>query len=56
MWIADNDVFALACDDAVPFPCADCAADGVQCRAGHFRQVLTCDGKIDLDPIVYLAS
>ena len=39
MGITDSDVFTLAFDDPVAFPCAERAADGVQRRARHLGYV-----------------
>ena len=50
-----GDLFALAGYQAIFFPLAQCAADGVQRGAGHLGQVLAGEVKIDQNTMIQFA-
>src|SRR5690606_8842930 len=54
--VADEEFLAAALDDALGFPGAEQARDGVQRRAGHFRHVLPGKGEVDAHPLGLLPA
>ena len=51
MGLAQDDALSPALDQSPLFPPAQNAADRVERRAGHLRDILTADRKIDLDTV-----
>src|SRR5687767_10257136 len=56
MRLAQHDALPPALDQAALLPSGEDTADGMQRGAGHLRDILAADRKIDLNAMLHLAS